>query len=585
MLRETRGSLVASGASDGGASFEATAAIALPSACRAVPPSWKTNTADEPMDLLEKLKGFALAFVSGRALPPAPLTEDGLTAPAAWHPSRPILATVDGEGQVLIHHDPARRFLLSSPRPEDANDAADSPPPTAALRHALHARARALAWRPCAGATLAVAGGDGVCLWSRDPGAAGVPVARVADAARGAPRQAAAKPQQWRVRRLLDDCDDAPSGAAEDPFRAAGLGASSARLVAFAAAAARETARRLGPTAKKYARELSGAKADFQTTSHPSGPGKTPHSYDTVDWSPDGVLLAAASKDFSAISVWEICTGKRVKVASHAKGVTFVKFSRCGGYLFAAHERSGFTVWETETWRASFWRTDDVPVTAAAWGPAPPGAGSLGEGSVPGAGDGATLLVATRGCSSRLGAVHFSFPARDLRATVLPVDLPRAVTRGAGEPSGVSSPHETTASSPDIVDMSWDPSGRRLAVAFEADRALGIGREASGGDSDASRVVSKEEHGKVGVFTTRVSPVVRASLVGYVSGSNHGFGRSGEDGGTPFPSGGPARAVDFSGPGGAAGCRDLREGDATEAMTTLAVCWEGGGVSFVPVFA
>jgi hypothetical protein len=157
MLRETRGALVASGAADGDASFEATAAISLPRACRPVPPRSSAKTADAPADLASMAVGFASALAFGRAIPPAPPTEDGLTAPAAWHPSRPVLATVDGEGQVLIHHDPARRSRPGTPA--DANQTHQTSPEnatTTALRHASHARARALAWRPRAGATLAV---------------------------------------------------------------------------------------------------------------------------------------------------------------------------------------------------------------------------------------------------------------------------------------------------------------------------------------------------------------------------------------------------------------------------------------------
>jgi aladin len=227
MLRETRGALVASGAADGDASFEATAAISLPRACRPVPPRSSAKTADAPADLASMAVGFASALAFGRAIPPAPPTEDGLTAPAAWHPSRPVLATVDGEGQVLIHHDPARR---SKGTPADANQTHQTSPEnatTTALRHASHARARALAWRPRAGATLAVAGGDGVCLWSKDPGASGA-VGDVSSACGDAKKggsKSAQNPSRhaWRFRLLPDERDDASTVATEDPFRAAGV--------------------------------------------------------------------------------------------------------------------------------------------------------------------------------------------------------------------------------------------------------------------------------------------------------------------------------------------------------------------------
>ena len=87
MLRETRGALFASDSADADASFEATAAISLPRACRPVPPRSNAKTAvDAPADLPAKAVGFAAALAFGRAFPPAPPTEDGLTAPAAWHP-------------------------------------------------------------------------------------------------------------------------------------------------------------------------------------------------------------------------------------------------------------------------------------------------------------------------------------------------------------------------------------------------------------------------------------------------------------------------------------------------------------------
>ena len=94
--------------------------------------------------------------------------------------------------------------------------------------------------------------------------------------------------------------------------------------------------------------------------------------------------------------------------------------------------------------------------------------------------------------------------------------------------------------------------------------------------------------GAVGLFSTRLAPVIRASLVGYVTaGDSPSFANreSDEGGGNALAAAppGPARAALLSGPGGAAGCR--APGDAAEAATTLAACWEGGGVSVVPVFA
>ena len=614
MLRETRGALLASGAADADASFEATAAVTLPRACRPVPPRSNAKTAaDAPADLPAKAVGFASALAFGRAIPPAPPTEDGLTAPAAWHPSRPVLATVDGQGQVLIHHDAARTSMGT---PADARAA---PPPAAAtvtaLRHASHARARALAWRPRAAATLAVAGGDGVWLWSRDPGAAGA-VGDATPASGGSTRASASAPPPWRVRRLPDDSDDAGfsflgSGAENaDPFRHAGVSTGLGdELLRAVAETARAAAAALARAANKKARDPDPGTERFRSdgffaafanrlrfanenesvflsgASRHASParGRVP-AYDACAWSPDGRLLAAGSRDRSGVAVWEAATGARVAVASGARGVAALGFSDCGEYLFAAHANDGFTVWETEGWRCQFWGTEGRAVTAVAWGPRGGDARTsyrslasrVAEKSFSGVTKnqsrnveapprGAVALVAVEGGGARLSAVHFSRGAPSLVAQVLPVDLPRAVrTTGdaaAGGDDGKDA--ETDSASPDVVHASWDPSGRRLAVAFAA------GNEAA------------KESGSVGLFSTRIQPVVRASLVGTIT---PGIESGGDEAAPPETrGGGPARVALLSGPGGAEGGR--APGDAAEAATTLAACWEGGGVSVVPVFA
>ena len=586
MLRETRGALFAPGAADADASFEATAAISLPRACRPVPPRSNAKpAADAPADLPAKAMGVASALAFGRAIPPAPPTEDGITAPAAWHPSRPVLATVDGEGQVLIHHDPARTSLGT---PADARG---GPPPTA-LRHASIARARALAWRPRAGATLAVVGGGGVCLWSRDPGAAGA----VGDAAPASGGSKRSPSPPWRVRRLPEDSDDADaSGAPHDPFRHAGASiglANAARaLVENARAVASALARAALPRGDGFlAAIFPGARSANAPGAPRSRAGSEPPPYDTCAWSPDGRLLAAGSRDRSGVSVWEVGTGKRVAVASGARGVAALSFSRCGEYVFAAHAADGFTVWETEGWRSAFWGTEGRAVTAVAWGPRGCVDSSAANGTPP---RGAVALVAVEGGGARLSAAHFSRGAPSLVAQVLPVDLPRAVlperpfsggtlggesvSRGAGgdssrgeSPEAPSRDAAKPTASPDVAHMSWDPSGRRLAVAF----------------ADAPAGTHMFPAGAVGLFSTRLAPVIRASLVGYVTAgatfANHGSDERGGNALAAAPPG-PARAALLSGPGGAAGCR--APGDAAEAATTLAACWEGGGVSVVPVFA
>ena len=107
--------------------FEARCPINLPDAGRALPPLDATDPTAEktPAASPAKLQGYALALLTGRALPPAPPVPDGVTAPLAWHCHHPRLATVDGTGRVLIHSDPA----------------SGSSDPPAGLRHSLHSGA------------------------------------------------------------------------------------------------------------------------------------------------------------------------------------------------------------------------------------------------------------------------------------------------------------------------------------------------------------------------------------------------------------------------------------------------------------
>ena len=93
------------GSSAPGTGFEARCPINLPDAGRALPPLDALDAAVEktPAALPAKLRGYALALLTGSALPPAPPVPDGTTAPLAWHRHQPRLATVDGTGRVLIH--------------------------------------------------------------------------------------------------------------------------------------------------------------------------------------------------------------------------------------------------------------------------------------------------------------------------------------------------------------------------------------------------------------------------------------------------------------------------------------------------
>jgi aladin len=112
--------------------------------------------------------------------------------------------------------------------------------------------------------------------------------------------------------------------------------------------------------------------------------------------------------------------------------------------------------------------------------------------------------------------------------------------------------------------MTWDPSSSRLAVVLDASAPR---RDDDGG---------AREPGRVALYATTTRPVVRASLLGYVSAPGV------RDVGMRLGVGGPARAVAMAGPGGGRGGGGGDGGE--EASSTLAVCWEGGGVSVCPLY-
>ena len=131
-----------------------------------------------------------------------------------------------------------------------------------------------------------------------------------------------------------------------------------------------------------------------------------------------------------------------------------------------------------------------------------------------------------------------------LAAQLLPVELPQFTGEDGAEVSL------------DIVGMSWDPSGSRLAVVLDG---CDKNKDAPAGGAHRG--------GRVALYAMRTRPVVTASLIGYVEADAQGSDVGG--------AGGPARTVAMSGPGG---------GGEGEASATLAIGWEGGGVSVVPLY-
>ena len=458
---------------------------------------------------------------------------------------------MDGHGRVLVHNDPAGLV----------------PKPAAVLRHSAHGGARALAWRPHAGATLAVGGSHGVCVWTHEP-ASGAGKLEASDGVAGARAVGGGRGRiggvpEWRLRRLRG-VDDDPGGECDgDPYRAAAPGAAT-RAAAFVRRTVHR-AFRLGASAivGRWSSRTAERASEFK------GAG-FPWAYDTLAWSPCGRLLAAGSSTRRAVSLWDLSTEACTPIASGVAGVSLLLWSPCGSYLFSAAPGGGFTLWETEGWTNAYWDTGGMTVCAAAWGPAASGGARDGSGARDVS---PVLLVTTAGSSGQVMAVHLR-GAPSLVAQLLPLDLPRLSSEEADAPAAGGEGKVAKNPNPvDIVGMSWDPSGKRLAVVLNSAPASAGG----GGDAD-----SDDAHapGRVVLYSIRTHPVVSASLLGYVRAG----GMEDASGAGNLSRGGAARAVALSGPGG--GVVEGRDGGASgrPAASTLAVCWEGGGVSVCPLY-
>ena len=202
-------------------------------------------------------------------------------------------------------------------------------------------------------------------------------------------------------------------------------------------------------------------------------------------------------------------------------------------------------------------------MSAAAWGPAPgtPAAAAPAASAGTRTGDlhaaggsgrqpsmGAVVLVTTRGGGGQVLAVHLPQGSPSLVAQLLPLDLPQLTSAGdevggsgggGGETSksagggksggGGSAGGGDSARALDIVSMSWDPSGKRLAAVLDsaagAKAGAGVGAGPRGshsglpGAKGGGHVEETGPHrpGRVVLYSVRISPVVSASLLGYVS--------------------------------------------------------------------
>ncbi|XP_061954194.1 aladin [Populus nigra] len=184
-----------------------------------------------------------------------------------------------------------------------------------------------------------------------------------------------------------------------------------------------------------------------------------------ISWSPDGRYLASASCESSSFTIWDVSQGLGTPIRRGLGGISLLKWSPTGDYFFAAKFDGTFYLWETNTWTSEPWSSTSGFVTGATWDP-----------------DGHIILIAFSG-SLTLGSIHFSSKPPSLDSHLLPVDLPEITTMTGSE---------------GIEKIAWDASGERLAVSYK------------GGDDNYK--------GLVAIYDVRRSPLISASLVGFIRG-------------------------------------------------------------------
>ncbi|RWR74834.1 aladin isoform X2 [Cinnamomum micranthum f. kanehirae] len=146
-------------------------------------------------------------------------------------------------------------------------------------------------------------------------------------------------------------------------------------------------------------------------------------------------------------------------------GISMLKWSPTGDYFFTAKFDGTFYLWETNTWTSERWSSSGGRVTGAAWDP-----------------DGHMILIAFSE-SITLASIHFASKPPSLDAHLLPVDLPEIVT---------------ATGSAGIEKIAWDASGERLAVCYKGSNEM--------------------YSGLIAVYDTRRTPIVSASLIGFIRG-------------------------------------------------------------------
>jgi hypothetical protein len=131
----------------------------------------------------------------------------------------------------------------------------------------------------------------------------------------------------------------------------------------------------------------------------------------SLAWSPDGQRLAGASEDSSRVVIWDAALGTGAVLRLGLEPVTLLRWSPCGGYLFAGARRAGAGGGAGRGCRGGWARLHGVSGGvrgAAARAPPSPGLASLPQTSRAAAGAGGRFHVAE---TSQWRTASWSAPA------------------------------------------------------------------------------------------------------------------------------------------------------------------------------
>lgn len=193
--------------------------------------------------------------------------------------------------------------------------------------------------------------------------------------------------------------------------------------------------------------------------------GHADEQVSALSWSPDGRYLASASYESSSFTIWDVAQGLGTPIRRGLGGISILKWSPTGDYFFAAKLDGTFYLWETSTWTSELWSSTSGLVTGASWDP-----------------DGHMVLIAFSG-SSTLGSIHFASKPPSLDAHLLPIELQEI---------------QSLTLSQGIEKIEWDASGERLALSYKAGEKL--------------------YEGLIAIYDVRRTPLISASLVGFIRG-------------------------------------------------------------------